>query len=79
MENDLTKGIYPTGFRVGDRVRIVKGPRKYNKGIPLQVGDTGTVREPPNIEGWPQDAVQVHVDGEGEGALDSCILEKVSQ
>ena len=67
---------YPSGFRVGQRVRLIPGPRKYNTQIFFHVGDEGRVVEPQNIEGWPVDAVQVQI-GSGQGALDACILKTV--
>jgi len=74
IENDSPPGeeyVYPTGYRVGDPIKVVKTTgRKYCRHINLDMGQTGTVLEPPNPHTWPADAVQVRILG-GEGALDA--------
>ena len=68
--------LYPSGFRVGERIELIAEERKYNRQVNLTVGDTGTVVEQPNTDGWPDDAVQVRMDDGGCGALDACILKR---
>ena len=70
--------MYSNGFRVGDVVKIISvDNRKYNKHIPICIGDTFRVIEQPNSD-FPQDALQVS-NGSACGALDSKILRKVQQ
>lgn len=70
---------YPSGFRVGQRVRINREyqGRKYNRHV-IPDCDWGIVVTPPN-EDFPADAVQVRVNNPanglfGEGALDAAML-----
>ena len=70
----LKAGFYPSGFRVGDRIKTVRGPRTYNVPITIPLGTTGIVDEPTNFDDWPDDAVQVNMPDVGCGALDACIL-----
>jgi len=74
----MKKYKYASGFKVGDRFRLVPGPRTYNTHIHLKVGDTGRVVEPAikDITKWPIHLVEVEMDDGGMGALDACILEK---
>lgn len=72
----LKAGFYPSGFRVGDRITTVRGPRTYNVLITIPSGTTGIVDEPTNFDDWPDDAVQVDMTDVGCGALDACILVK---
>lgn len=75
--------VYPSGFAVGQRVRIDRDypDRKYNAHIRPDF-DWGIVAECPGVQGggeWPADAVQVKVrnqfnDTFSEGTLDAAML-----
>ncbi len=67
---------YPSGFRVGDRVRLKHAPQKYNRDQGLCRGECGSVIEPPNPDTWPEDAVQIQV-GRGQGGVEADCLEKI--
>lgn len=68
------------GFRPGDRVRLRKPAAgqvvKYNRHVleTIRPGTEGTVVSPPH-ECFPPDAVQVAMDGEGEGAIQADLLQ----
>lgn len=66
--------VYPSGFRVGDRIEIVHGQRTYNSHIVLRVGQRGRVDEPFAEAPWPEHLVQVALDDGGCNALDADIL-----
>lgn len=68
---------YASGFAVGDAVVLVAGKRKYNPHIHIPVGSLMTVIEPPNRDGWPDDAVQIEF-GTGQGAVDASLLRHAS-
>lgn len=74
--NSASEFVYPSGFRIGDRVKLKHAPRIYNRDQGLRAGQTGRVMEPPNPDTWPADAVQITIDG-GQGAIDAECLEKV--
>lgn len=73
---------YPSGFKVGDRVRYNGRRSRYNPHIVLVQGQTGIIDEPTDAEGWPEDAVQVVMDEHdgacrGFGALSADCLERI--
>lgn len=69
---------YPSGFEVGDRVRVVAGERKYNRGVIIPVGTQATVIDHPNPDNAPEDVVEVRLDGGASGSLGAHILEKLT-
>jgi len=69
--------FYPSGFAFGDVVFLLAGKRKYNSHIEIPIGSLLTVVEPPNREGWPDDAVQVQF-GSGCGAVDASLLRQAN-
>jgi hypothetical protein len=69
--------VYPSGFCPGDRVKIKEGKeaRKYNPGFHLSVGSKATVLFP--VDTPPADAVDIHLDGNGVGRVDSWLLKRL--
>jgi len=69
---------YPSGFTVGDRIRVKPAARKYNPHIVISPSAIGTVVLPVVAPGcvWPGDAVRVRIDGR-QGAIDAHLLELV--
>jgi hypothetical protein len=69
---------YPSGFVVGDRIRVKPAARKRNAQIVINPTATGVVVMPEVAPGgvWPSDAVQVRIDG-GQGMIDAHLLERV--
>ncbi len=72
--------VYPCGLRVGDRVVLRRlnpdDDGRYNAHVVryLRDGTSGVVLAPPN-DGFPDDAVQVEMDG-GYGAVEAGLLRR---
>jgi len=67
---------YPSGFTVGDRIKIISQPKKYNPSVGFRVGCRGTVMCP--LSGpIPPDAVDIYLDGMGWGTVDAGCIQKL--
>lgn len=65
---------YLSGFTVGDRIKIISQPKKYNSSVGFRVGSRGTVLHP--LDPKP-DAVDIYLDGRGWGTVDAECIKKL--
>ena len=66
--------LYPSGFSVGDRIKILSQPKKYSSTIRFRVGARGIVLHP--LDPLP-DGVDIYLDGRGWGTVDAECIKKL--